>query len=325
MYRETYDVLVARKVAKQCRQPHQVFVLGKDFLEKFKDYLEKAIYISDGYLGFSGAAELYLNNLARSIAPLRITGNYGGELLRGVRAFKSSIPNGQFLNPEMIAWVEVAARAFSRTSRMSPISFTLFVQVPSGYGRYAIERSQVSVFTPFLDDALVRLIYSNRARGGDDKDPSFDVIKKCCSYLLEIPTDRGLLGRGSWAERAFRRLYREASFKMEYWTDHGMPSWLAARSNPVVNGALERKFLGRHKFQHFRLWMQSSFSRYLQEIINKKCKEVEGFFEHHEVENMMNEHFSGKNNYTNEIDKILTIIMTQDCLFKDNTYSFGNL
>ena len=92
MYRDTFDVQTAREVAKTCGQSHSVLVLGEQFLHEFPKYLEKAVYISDGCLGMSGAAELFVNSLARSIAPVRLTGNYGGELLRGHRAFKYETP-----------------------------------------------------------------------------------------------------------------------------------------------------------------------------------------------------------------------------------------
>ena len=97
MYRDTYDVLVSRRIAERCGQPHQVLVLGDEFVRASPDYLDKAVFISDGYMGLSGAAELYLNGQARKVAPVRVTGNYGGELLRGFRAFKGTVPKGNFL------------------------------------------------------------------------------------------------------------------------------------------------------------------------------------------------------------------------------------
>ena len=109
-----------------------VLVLGKDFLTDFQHHLSRAFYISDGYLGFSGAAELYVNHLARQVAPYRLTGNYGGELLRGVRAFKSVEPKGEFLKAELHFRVQEAMKDFSRIGSVTPESFTLFV---AGSGR----------------------------------------------------------------------------------------------------------------------------------------------------------------------------------------------
>jgi asparagine synthase (glutamine-hydrolysing) len=74
MYRTTGDVAVGKQVAARCGQPHSVLELGKPFLRGIAENLEQAVYVSDGYMGLSGAAELYVNRLARSMAPARMTG-----------------------------------------------------------------------------------------------------------------------------------------------------------------------------------------------------------------------------------------------------------
>jgi asparagine synthase (glutamine-hydrolysing) len=61
---------------------------GKEFLERFSDYAERTVYYTDGCADVSRSADLYVNEKAREIAPVRITGNYGGEVLRRVRQEK---------------------------------------------------------------------------------------------------------------------------------------------------------------------------------------------------------------------------------------------
>lgn len=318
MYRETYDVLTARKVAEHCRQPHEVIVLGEEFLVSFENYLKKAVLISDGYLGFSGAAELYLNNLARGVSPVRITGNYGGELLRGFRAFKCSIPKGEFLRPEMLEFVKGATRLFSRMGQMRPISFTLFNQAPSGYGRYAIERSQVRVRSPFLNNNLVELIYRMPAGLGAGNDPSAAVINECYPELLAIPTDRGLLGVESRLARTARRVYREAIFKLEYWTGHGMPTTLARVSRCGLGAVFERLFTGRHKFQHFRRWTQKELASYAGTVILRDFgRHLDECIDFAQVKIMLAEHQAGKQNFTEEIDKLMTIVLADRLLLRN--------
>jgi asparagine synthase (glutamine-hydrolysing) len=144
MYRATGDVTVARRVAAVCGQPHTVIEVGKPFLSKVQQHLEQAVYVSDGYIGLSGAAELYVNRIARGIAPARMTGNWGGELLRGVRAFKYVMPKGGFIWPDLNNRIVDSATAFS-TMPAHPVSAALFQQMPfQSYGRNAIERSQVA-------------------------------------------------------------------------------------------------------------------------------------------------------------------------------------
>ena len=55
MYRDCYDVKVARKVAEACHQTHQTLYLDNKFLSDFSKYAEKTVYISDGYFEVSSA------------------------------------------------------------------------------------------------------------------------------------------------------------------------------------------------------------------------------------------------------------------------------
>jgi asparagine synthase (glutamine-hydrolysing) len=316
-YRETYDVKVANKVAERCRQSHRVIVLGDDFLRDFSHLLSRAVFISDGYLGFSGAAELYLNHLARKVAPCRLTGNYGGELLRGVRAFKSANPRGGFLRPEMQFRVQEAIREFARLDGMKPESFTLFQQVPAGYGRYAIERSQVEMLSPFLDEKVISLIFQMPLRFAGAEDPSVRLIGLCNPGLSGIPTDRGLLGGRSRTLKAARRIQREAMFKLEYWTGHGMPDEIARLSRFGPDAAHERIFRGKHKFQHFHSWIRRECAAYVREVLHRGNQTSLGeYIDFYRVDQMMTEHHRGRRNYTMEIDKVATVVLADRLLLQ---------
>lgn len=322
MYRNTFDVQVARKVAKACDQPHHVLVLGEEFLRDLPRYLEKAVYISDGYLGLSGAAELYLNSLARSLAPVRLTGNYGGELLRGHRAFKYEIPRGRFANPDLQPYIREAQGTFQELGTTNPVTFALFHQAPSqGYGRLAIERSQVILRTPFMNNDLVKLVYqapSNLLKG---EQLSFAIISRYNPNLLAIPTDRGLLCNGSQLKSLTRQLYRKGLIKAEYWSSHGMPNWLTAISRYGLGRFIEKRFIGRDKFQHFRLWTQKYFAAYIADVLVAGSREMGEFFNLRQMESMVHEHVAGKKNYIDEIDKIMTLILMSRTLFKGSVSS----
>src|SRR5262249_58024253 len=77
MFRENQDVRVARRLAQICHQRHEVIVPGQEFLSKFPYYAQRAVYLSDGCVNVGRAPDLYLNEIAREIAPVRMTGNYG--------------------------------------------------------------------------------------------------------------------------------------------------------------------------------------------------------------------------------------------------------
>jgi asparagine synthase (glutamine-hydrolysing) len=109
IYRDCYDVRVAQKVADVCNQRHHIIRLGNHFLRNFEKNAEKTVYISDGYFGVQNSYEVYLNRLARDIAPIRITGNYGGELLRSIQGILKAEPfNSELFNADLRPYFETA-------------------------------------------------------------------------------------------------------------------------------------------------------------------------------------------------------------------------
>jgi len=317
MYRETFDVQVAREVSRVSGFPHSVITLGQEFLELFPAYLNRAVYVSDGYLGISGAAELYLNAQVRAIAPMRVTGNYGGELLRGDRAFKHHASRISLISQDLIGHIQETEPAFRRFEDVDPLTFALFRQVPyMGYGRMAIEQSQVALRTPFLDNDLVRLVYSAPSRLLKGPKVSTYIISSYNPSLLSIPTDRGLLSGKGLAGRQLLNSYREVLFKAEYWSSHGMPGWLSRVSSFGLGRILQNNFLGRHKFQHYLTWSRTVLSSYIWETLNSGLRGLEPFFTRKKVMSMVDEHLSGKNNYLDEIDKLLTLCLASQILLK---------
>jgi len=325
MYRETFDVQVAREVSRVSGFPHSVITLGQEFVELFPAYLNRAVYVSDGYLGISGAAELYLNAQVRAIAPIRVTGNYGGELLRGDRAFKYHAARLPLISRDLIRHVKETEPAFHRFEAVDPLTFALFRQVPyMGYGRMAIEQSQVVLCTPFLDNDLARLVYRAPSRLLKGPKISTYIIASYNPDLLSIPTDRGLLSGESLAGRQWMHSYREVLFKAEYWSSHGMPGWLSRISSFGLGRILQNNFLGRHKFQHYLAWSRTILSSYIWETLNSGLRELEPLFNRKTVMSMVDEHLKGRNNYLDEIDKLLTLCLASQILLKPSAASPEN-
>src|SRR5437867_639224 len=231
MFRDSQDVLVARQVARVCEQSHEVIAVGENFLARFPSYAERTVYLTDGCVAVNHAPDLYLNEMARTIAPIRITGNYGGEVLRRVRAL--ALAN---------------------------------------------------------DDVCLRLIADgNRALGG-------------------IRTDRGPLiestGRlPAVASRGVLEFLRKA----EYAYDYGMPQSMARIDHLLSPLRLERLFLGRHKFSHFRVWYRDALSRYIREVLLDPRTLSRPYLEPKRLEAILRGHIKGDRNYTAEIHKVLTL------------------
>ncbi|MGH9404200.1 MAG: asparagine synthase-related protein, partial [Terriglobia bacterium] len=159
-YRDNTDVIGARRVAQACKQSHQVIVAGKEMLSRFPSYAERAVYITEGGVEANRGSTLYCNAQARSIAPVRITGNYGTEVLRPVRAFKPVRPMPGLFRPELLPQIDEARNTYARLIETHPVSFSAFRQAPwLHWGNFMLEGSQVSMRSPYLDNDLVRTIY----------------------------------------------------------------------------------------------------------------------------------------------------------------------
>src|SRR5207249_9082516 len=122
MFRESRDVVVGRRVARACRQAYEVIEVGHEFLTRFPHYAERAVYLTDGCVDVSRAPDLYLNERARDIAPVRMTGNYGGEVLRRVRAFKAAVPRGRLFAP-LLAQLHRATEPYDGLLDARPLPF----------------------------------------------------------------------------------------------------------------------------------------------------------------------------------------------------------
>ncbi len=316
MYRDTFDVAAAREVARKCGRSHRVLVLGKEFLAEFPRYFEQAVYRSDGYLGMSGAAELYVNTLAREVAPVRLTGNYGSEVLRGVRAFRAEVPKALFLKGEIGGALREARETFRGLAQAAPLSFSLFEQAPhQGFGRSAIEESAVIMRTPFLDNDLARLLYRRPAGWKSGARLSLSIIAANRPDLLSIPTDRGDLGSGGSLLRFLRRTCRLALFKGEYWATHAAPGGAKGLLYHLAAMLPPKALAGRHKFQHFGSWLRNELSDYLHDVLLKDVRSSE-HVDAGQVARMAESHLQGRENLAEEIDMALTIALSERLMLK---------
>jgi asparagine synthase (glutamine-hydrolysing) len=86
-----------------------------------------------------------------------------------------------------------------------------------------------------------------------------------------------------------------------------MPQWVSRVDNLLSPLRLERLFLGRHKFYHFRVWYRSALANYVREMLLDPRTLSRPYLQREAVESMVRGHLSGGRNYTSEIHKILTL------------------
>ena len=177
MFRDCLDVTLSRRVARMCGQTHQVIPAGKEFLDRFPYYAERAVYLTDGCVDVSRSPDVYINEKAREIAPVRMTGNYGGEVLRRVRTFKPSEPPSGLFHPDFLAHVHQTGATYAKAVQGNPVSFAVFKQIPwNHFGILALEESRLSLRSPFLDNDLVRTVFRAPDSALDNDEVSFRLI-----------------------------------------------------------------------------------------------------------------------------------------------------
>jgi asparagine synthase (glutamine-hydrolysing) len=311
LYRDSYDVRLAGVVAETCRQPHQVIRVGEDFIDDFPALAKRTIFLTDGTMDVSGASELYVNKIARSIAPVRLTGNYGQEILRNVIAFKPRRLDERILDARFSKQVKEAEHIYENEIAGVKRSVIAFKQVPwHHYSRLALESSQVSLRSPFLDNELVALAY--RAPGNETgTDLQLRLIAEGNPALSKMMTDRGLFDDTGRISAKMKHAFQEFTFKAEYAYDYGMPHVLTIIDSMLGQLHVEHLFLGRHKFYHYRIWYRDKLARFVKEIlldpIARKRPYLRGGF----VESMVKAHTSGMGNFTLEIHRLLTSELIQ--------------
>jgi asparagine synthase (glutamine-hydrolysing) len=321
-FRECEDVRIARKVAQIGDHSFQVIPVASEFLSRFAGYAERTVYLSDGCAAVNRAADLYANELAAQIAPVRLTGNYGSEILRRLRAFKPSTPAPGLFDAEFLAQIDRAKQSYASILDGHAVSFACFRQAPwYQYGLLSLEQTQLSVRSPFLDNDLVQTAF--RAPNSqmvkrdifEDSDDCARLIADGNQAMSQLPTDRGLGGRRGWKAPLLRALL-EFTFKAEYAYDYGMPQWLARTDHALAWLHLERLFLGRHKFAHFRVWYRDALSPYIQQMLLDPRTLSRPYIQRERVESIVNAHVKGTHNYTVEIHRLLTLEL-QHRLFLD--------
>ena len=308
IYRDSYDVKVSRKVAAVCNQPHQILSLDQRFMKEFPMLAEKAVYISDGIMDVSSAPNLYVSNLARNIADVRLTGNYGQEVLRRYVAFRPNPPIRKLFNSEFLPHIQAAAKTYSQHLQSNRLTFSLFKQAPwYQYCRYVVEESQMVQRSPYFDNDLVKIVYRAPLVSLRKDTIAWDIISNNSVELRRIPTDRGAHGEVPLLISWLTRLYREFTFKMEYYYKDGMPQW-AERIDQIFRPLhLENLFLGRHKYYHMRPWFRDKWADYLREVLLDRKALSRDFLNGPFLEEMVERHIKGDRNYTNWINKCLTV------------------
>jgi asparagine synthase (glutamine-hydrolysing) len=305
-FRDSYDVRIGRKIASVSRQSHRVIEVGDEFLTGFAGYAERSIYLSEGTIDVYRAADLYVSKKVREIAPAKIVGTYGSEILRHAVMFKPAEPLPGLFCPEFLSSVRAARGTYSALRQEHPVTFAVFRQSPwYHHGILALEQSQLTVRSPFMDNDFIRAVYRAPKESAANGDIRLRLIKEGSPALGRIRSDRGVGGNGLTSVLA--RASQEFTFKAEYAYDYGMPQSVARIDHLLSRLRLERLFLGRHKMLHFRVWYRDQLADYVREILLDPLTLSRPYLQKATLEAVVEDHLNGTRNYTTAIHKLLTL------------------
>jgi asparagine synthase (glutamine-hydrolysing) len=316
MFRESEDVRIARQISNLCHQSHEVITVGDDFLAQFAHYAERTMYLTEGGVDVYRASDLYVSEKARKIAPVKVVGTYGSEIVRQAVMFKAMTPPPGLFKPEFLAYVEKAAGAYAALRREHPLTFAAFRQSPwYHHAVLALESTQLTVRSPFLDNEFVRTVFRAPQSEAMETDVRLRLIQDGDPELAKIPSDRGVGGNYGKGTSAANRAYLEFTFKAEYAYDYGMPQSVARVDHAFSALHLERLFLGRHKLTHYRVWYRDQLSKYVREILLDPRTLSRPYLESKKVEAVVEGHTKNGLNYTSAIHKLLSLELLERQFF----------
>ena len=160
----------------------------------------------------------------------------------------------------------------------------MFKQAPwHNHGLLALEQTQLSMRSPFLDNDFVRAVYRAPESVFGNNDVRARLIKEGNDELGSFRTDLGHGGNSGRSRSLISEQLLLFTFRAEYAYDRWMPQWIARLDHLVAPLKLERLFLGRHKYYHFRVWYRDQLAKYVQELLLDRQTLSRPFFDGKEL------------------------------------------
>jgi asparagine synthase (glutamine-hydrolysing) len=314
---DTLDARLGGRVAEVCGLDHRILRISQDFFSDFASHVDRTVYITDGYLGPLGAHEIFLNRQARSLAPVRITGVFGGEILRGRSMFKPLRLSPGLVNPDLERSLNSVAQQWPGNSQ-HPVTFAAFHEMPQKrFATPAASRSQLSFRTPYLDNEIVALAYQVPRSLRSSRLPGLWLVKDNNTMLSKIRTDKGEKGTTHGLAAASRHILSKATFKLDYLNNEGLPHWLSRFDSLFRRLNSSLGILGLHKFLHYRSWFQRELAGYVSEILTDTRTQQSRLWNREFLDYIAREHTGGRKNYVLEIDAVVTFEAVERLLFRD--------
>jgi asparagine synthase (glutamine-hydrolysing) len=314
--KDMLDITIAKKVAAACEQSHTTLRLDSSFFASFPELAEKTIYVTDGFSDVSSTHDMYFNKLARKIAPIRVTGKFGSEVIRDHTMFNAGSYDSSFFDSEFRPYIHNAVGSLAVAKKGHPLSVAVFKDFPwREYNKIAIEQSQSVFRSPYMDNDLVELMYRAPAAVRASNQPQRRIIRDCNPRLSAITSDRGYGEKGNPIVANLLELYHYALFKLDYTYVFALPHWLTKLDSVCMRLNGGRPLFGSsQKFEFYRIWFSRELSKYVKEVLLDPQTAKRPYFDMKSLEMMVKTHTSGTRNYTNEINKAMTLELTHRLL-----------
>jgi asparagine synthase (glutamine-hydrolysing) len=299
----TVDQRVAARVAAACGLEHHVLDIREDFLVNYPDWLDRTVRVTDGYSGAVGAHEMYFNARARQVSPVRLTGNFGSEVLRSVSTFKPINLAPELVDHDFIGAVQCCARQAHVTSH--PVTFAAFQEIPWRlFGNLAAGRCSVTFRTPYLHNEIVALAFRAPDASRQSPDSALRLIRDNSSSLSRIPTDMGLKPDDRGPTAATRRLFNLVASKLDYVYQEGVPQRLSWGAGLIDRLASKGP---RHRYLPYRHWFRNELANHVANVLTDSSTSQLPYWNRTALESIAHEHISGRKNYVREINAVMSL------------------
>jgi asparagine synthase (glutamine-hydrolysing) len=314
---DTLDAQLAARVAEACGLEHTILRIRPDFFANFGAHADRTVYVTDGCFGITGAHEIYMSQQARLLSSTRLTGVFGGEVLRGVSTFKPIGLSPQLVTREMLASMKLSAEQFSGRQG-HPVTSAAFQEIPWNlFGAMAACRSHLNLRSPYLDNDLVALAYRAPLTMRRSPLPALHVVRNNSRALSDISTDMGHLGNASGLSARWGRIFSRLTFKFDYINNEGLPHWLGSVDPLFRRFGFRVGILGLHKYLHYRSWFRREFADYVKSAVSDARTRGSSFWNSAFLGRMARDHIEGRKNYLSEINAVLTLEAVERLLFRE--------
>lgn len=324
-YRDIMDVRIAPRVAKACNQTHQVLTLDDDkYLTEYPFHVKTSMYISDGLVAVNTADLIYFSKLARQIAPIRMTGIYGSQVLKSISGLIERPPYEQLINHDFKKFLSKAKETFSSIEKLSSLSSMLFNEISWWWnGFLSTQSTQLTVRSPYLDYDFIKVLYKAPSRKLDfGVKFQLALIRECNQKLMKIPTT-GTYGGGSsliisnLIKNYINLLLIFDKIHIRERLPYNMTHWIGRIDYLLSKIHASKHLTGFADYRRYRVWYRDQLSDYLKNTLLNSRTYNRPYWNKNYLQKIVHDHTNGHGTYLREIRKVLQVEMINRVLIEE--------